>query len=110
MIIIREEQMKVFEEAAMNRFYDQILSDLKKPEGMDIEIIYEDTLRHFVKKTVSRASEHGLTTERNIYSFVLCALKFGENFYVNQSFFAAIFEEHKGNETIIGRYLKLASN
>ena len=110
MLVIRNEQMKAFEEAAIKRFQNRIFRDIKTLEQEDIEAEDDDSLRSFVEDAVGRAFEYGLTTEKNIFCFVLCALKYGKKFDTENSFFQSVFREHKGNEAILGKYIKLASN
>lgn len=110
MLVLRREQMKAFEEAAMKDFCNRIVLDIKTLETANVEAKDEDSLRCFVEDTVGRAIEYGLTTEKNIFCFVLCALKYGKNFDSEAPFFQSVFSAHKGNEAVLEKYLKLASN
>lgn len=110
MLVIRNEQMDIFEEAAVKRFHNRVLSDIRSLGYVDSEAMDDDSLRCFIEDTAARAIEYGLTTEKHIFPFILCALKYGEKFDTEIPFFQSVFKEHKGNEAILGKYVKLASN
>lgn len=70
MLLIRVEQMKVFEQAAMRRFEDEMMVHSKDFSPRLCEVIGDEQLRMALRSAISRAMDYGFTYRGPIRLFI----------------------------------------
>ena len=80
MLKIREEQMKVFEEAALQSFEDEMVAHSKKFTPRLCEVIGEEQLRVALRRAMERAGTYGFTYRGPIRLFIELMFLYGSDF------------------------------
>ena len=81
MLIIRKEQMKVFQQQAERNFIDSVVKQLRSGHAAAVKDIPEDTLYRRVEYGIEQAREkYELTWQNNLVTFVILMFEIGPNF------------------------------
>jgi hypothetical protein len=79
-MVIRREQMAVFEQAALRRFEDEMVAHGKEFARRLAEVIGDEQLRVAVRAAIARASTYGFTNRGSAQLFVEMTLLCGSGF------------------------------
>jgi hypothetical protein len=79
-IIIRDEQMKAFEQAARRRFEEQMMVHSKDFSPRLCDVIGDEQLRVAIRNAMSRAESHGFTNRGPVRLFIEMMFLFGSAF------------------------------
>jgi hypothetical protein len=79
-MIIRNEQIKVFENIAEDNFIDDLVAKVRETHGEQVADFDDDELRRLVETGGGRARGHGLEGEEAIGVFVGWMFEFAPNF------------------------------
>ena len=80
MIIIRAEQMKVFEQAARQAFEDKMMVHSKDFSPRLCGVLGDDQLRVAIRNAMKRAESHGFTKRGPVRLFIEMMFLFGSSF------------------------------
>jgi len=81
MLIIRKEQMKVFQQQAERNFIDSVVKQLRSDHTAAVKDIPEDTLYKRVEYGIEQAREkYELTWQNNLITFVILLFEIGPDF------------------------------
>jgi hypothetical protein len=80
MLIIRKEQMQVFEQAAVKSFESRMVEHLKKEFPKHSEAMGEGALQKVVRRGRERAAKYGLAGERSVRLYLELMLMLGSGF------------------------------
>ena len=79
-MVIRAEQMQVFEEAAAKRFENQMVGQLSALFPRISDKLGDPGLREVIQYGVARAGDHGITRQRDVGRYIAIMLMFGPHF------------------------------
>ena len=97
MIIIRAEQMKVFEQAARQQFEEKMMAHSKDFSPRLCEVLGEDQLRVAIRNAMKRAESHGFTNRGPVRLFIEMMFLFGSSFDTDPQY-AAMCEPLGGSD------------
>lgn len=80
MLVIRDEQIKVFDKIAEEKFLNDLVQTVRDNNGEQVAELDDEELKNLVKVGVERARSHGLTCEDPISIFVGWMFEFAPNF------------------------------
>lgn len=80
MLIIRDEQMKVFEEVALRSYEDEMVQHIKQFTPRHSEIIGEPAVRQVIRKGIEQAKEYGLTNRGPVRFYIELMFMLGSYF------------------------------
>ena len=80
MLTIREEQMEVFEEVALQKFEDDMVAHVKVFAPKRSASLADDVIREVVQMGIERAKEYGLTNRGPVRFFIEMVFMFGSEF------------------------------
>lgn len=80
MLVIRAEQMEIFERIALRKFEDEMISHSKKFSPRLCEVIGDEQLRAAVNPAISRAMDFGFTNRGPIRLFIEMMFLYGSRF------------------------------
>lgn len=80
MLVIRETQMTVLEQAAVRTFESRMLEHLKEFFPKHCEILGEEQARRVIRLGIERAEQYGLASERDIHLYVGLMFMLGSYF------------------------------
>lgn len=80
MLVIRNEQMKVFEEAGLRKYEDEMLQYIKQFAPTHSDIIGERGVRRVVRMGIERAKEYGLTNRGPVSFYIELMFMLGSDF------------------------------
>jgi hypothetical protein len=80
MIVIRDEQRKVFEDAALRAFEDEMVEHLKEFTPNHCAILKEAGVRQVIRLGLERAKRHGLTNRGPVRFYIELMFMFGSDF------------------------------
>lgn len=82
MFIIRQEQMKAFEEEGYEQFVDETIVHLQTNYPEQTKDTSTPDLQKFVENGVTKAEPYGVVTVTDVRRFLGCMLELGEDFDV----------------------------
>jgi hypothetical protein len=80
MLVIRPEQMKIFEENARRRFEDEMVAHTKGFAPQLANVLGDEQLRIAVRSAIGRAERHGFTCRGPIRLYIEFMFQFGSSF------------------------------
>jgi hypothetical protein len=80
MLVIRKEQMEVFEQAALRTFEDQMVEHLKEFAPKHCEVLGESGVRQVVRLGMERARRYGFTNRGPVRFYLESMFLFGSDF------------------------------
>jgi len=80
MLVIRREQLEVFEERALREYEDRLCARLLEQYPEEAGMLGEERLRMLVQDGVSRSARYGLESERDVALFIDLMLFLGPRF------------------------------
>jgi hypothetical protein len=80
-LIIRVQQMEVFQEAAYDTFAGQLAKALRQIQPQDVTHVSDAELLQFVRAAVERGRSFGLLSELSLSPFVATSVRVAPNFY-----------------------------
>lgn len=80
MLVIREEQMKVFQADMLQKFEDRMVVHLKTNFHREIENTIAHNLRVIVRAGIEKAAEYDITTENDIRCYLEYMAIYGADF------------------------------
>lgn len=70
-MIIRKEQEKAFADAARQNFVRQMMTSLRTAVPRRCDQLSDEELRLFVERSINHAEDFGVSTERDIATFIM---------------------------------------
>jgi plasmid stability protein len=83
MLRIREEQVAVFEQAALRNFEDRMVAHLRDFAPTHSRLLTEDEMRVVIRHGMKQAESHGFTSERSIRIYTELMLMLGSSFDID---------------------------
>lgn len=80
MLIIRKEQMGVFEEVALKNFEDRMVIHLGKFFPEQCAALGDDGIREAIRYGIERAESYGIVDERDVCKYIDLTIVFGRDF------------------------------
>ena len=80
MLVIREEQMQVFDDYAFQQFIDDMVIELRNDYPTQTAEMPEKDLRKMIEDGTDRAEIYDVTTVSDVRRFLGCMLLLGQNF------------------------------
>jgi hypothetical protein len=80
MLTIRQEQVEAFRQAALQRFENKMVEELRKSFPKTSEKLKESGIRDIIRHGIQRAREYGIVRERDVGRYIAVTLMFGPNF------------------------------
>jgi radical SAM superfamily enzyme with C-terminal helix-hairpin-helix motif len=80
MLKIRDEQMKVFEEASLRNFEDRMVIHFRSNLLEQTKNMSEQDLRELIKMGIDRAELYEVTDEVDVERFLECMVRYGSDF------------------------------
>jgi hypothetical protein len=80
MLTIREEQMAVFRELAINDYVKRTVVHLNETFPEKCEALGEEKVRETVQYGVQRSASYGITTEGDVRRYIDFMIRFGPDF------------------------------
>jgi hypothetical protein len=80
MLVIREEQMKVFAQSAKKQFETETVRHISEFSQRQFEILGEKTIRQIVSSGLERAEKHGFTNRGPARFYIELMFSFGSDF------------------------------
>lgn len=80
MLIIRDEQMKVFKQYAEQNFVNSVVKQLRVKHAKAVKDLPEDKLYKRVEYGIQRAREYGFTWKNNLIAFVILMFEIAPDF------------------------------
>lgn len=106
MLIIRKEQMAVFQEQAEQDFILSVIKQLRNDHPDVVKDVPEDTLHKRVAYGVRRAREYGMTWKNNLTTFVTLMFNLSPNFNKHPVFQKYLTDEKVPPDDRLGILLK----
>ncbi|MBZ5626545.1 MAG: hypothetical protein LAQ69_48870 [Acidobacteriia bacterium] len=80
MLVIRQQQMAAFAQAAVKSFDDRVVIHLNKFFPEQCGTLGEPQLREFIRYGVERANTYGIVAERDVCKYIDLMAVFGRDF------------------------------
>lgn len=80
MLIIRKEQMKVFERQIENNFINTVVEKIRSDHANATNGLPDNVLRKRIEYGLQRAGDYGLTWQNNLITFVTMMFEIGVGF------------------------------
>ncbi len=111
MLIIRENQMKVFREEQQQRFVKNLAQHFRKCLPDHYQALGDDGVRGAIWLGIETARSFGIVTENGVLVFVRLMFLFGEDFHRTSGWAAAVLQNSStaGEGTIVSELANAAS-
>jgi len=86
MLNIRPDQMKVFEEAALRRFEEEMVGHLRQLAPQHCNAVGEESLRLVVRTGLERAASYGLTNRGPVRFYLDLMIMLGSDFHTDPQY------------------------
>src|ERR1700732_4117643 len=86
MFEMRPDHVKAFEAAQLNRFEERAAAHARRTLPEETAQMSEEQLQARIRREMHKAQSYGLTTERQIFSFLDAGLMLGEGFDTNYKY------------------------
>jgi hypothetical protein len=80
MLIIRQEQIKIFEQAAIKRFEDNLLKHVEEFFSLQCQILGEAQTRKVLRYGIEQAENYGFISERDVCLYINLMFMLGSDF------------------------------
>lgn len=80
MFVIRKEQMNVFSQYMLNRFFDNMQRHLNKRYPEQTKKLGNNQLRELIVAGTEKAKEYDITDENDVKRFLEYLVEYGQNF------------------------------
>lgn len=80
MIVIRQEQLDVFSNAAVKDFENRMILHLRQSLPQECLALEDEALRQAIRHGMERAASYGIVAERDVCKYTEVMLRLGRNF------------------------------
>ncbi|HET7100189.1 MAG TPA: hypothetical protein VFJ52_03490 [Terriglobia bacterium] len=80
MIVIRQEQLDVFSDAAVKDFENRMVLHLRQALPQECSALEDEGLRQAIRQSMERAAGYGIVAERDVCKYTEVMFRLGRNF------------------------------